>query len=166
MYLCVFLNLLVHVWVLSADETIFLTFNPADVKHPFTFRFSHEHGCQLHVPRINYDAELHQRLCNTNLFHIVASDPVAAVRAFHAHVRTLFQTLLRCAVHPAALAPDGIASDTLPGVFGPVASYYGAVEPQLRGSLHIHMILYIYGFESPQALMQRFENNWQHIRVS
>ena len=151
---------------LLLSQAIFLTFNPADVKHPFTLRFSNQHGCTASFPSVHFDAALHGALCDVNLFHLVAEDPVAAVRAFHTHVSTLFSTLLRCSSRPQDLAVDGIASDTIPGIFGPLAAIYGCIEPQLRGSLHIHMLLYIYGFSSPQQFVERFESKWSEIRAA
>ena len=55
------------------------------------------------------------------------------------------------------LAVDNLASTSSSGIFGPIAAFFGAVEPQLRGSLHVHMLLYIYGFNSPQSLLERFK---------
>ncbi|THU82120.1 hypothetical protein K435DRAFT_611834, partial [Dendrothele bispora CBS 962.96] len=44
------------------------------------------------------------------------------------------------------------------GVFGEVSVYYGVVEAQGRGSLHIHLIIWINGGLSPIEIKQRCES--------
>ena len=56
----------------------------------------------------------------TLLHGIVAQDPLAAMRCFHYTVRLVIETLFNCA-QPGSPHPDGIASNTLPGVFGHIA---------------------------------------------
>ena len=59
-----------------------------------------------------------------------------------------------------------------PGIVSHVGGYFGPVEPQMRGSLHIHLLLHVIGFTSPQELLRRFrgaraslENNlWAWVR--
>ena len=100
--------------------------------------------------------DLASTLRSCELARVVAEDPVAATRAFYAHVRHFATDLLCCATDASQLAADGLASTWSAGIFGPLAAFFGSVEPQLRGSLHIHMLLYIYGFNSPQSLLDRF----------
>ena len=100
---------------------------------------------------LNPDLAATLRSCE--LARVVAEDPV---RAFYAHVRHFATDLLCCTTDASQLAADGLASTCSAGIFGPLAAFFGSVEPQLRGSLHIHMLLYIYGFNSPQSLLDRF----------
>ena len=51
------------------------------------------------------------------LHEIVAQDPLAAMRCFHYTVRLVIETLFNCA-QPGAPHPDGVAANTLPGIFG------------------------------------------------
>ena len=148
-------------------QVIFCTLNPADILHPFTLYFhttadsSPEH---LALPALSH--ALHERLRSESLSRIVAEDPLAATRAFYQHVRAFAGTLLSCVSDASALPLDNLASLGQHGIFGPIAAFFGAVEPQLRGSLHIHMVLYIYGFNNPQSLVQRFSETWPSLEKS
>ena len=111
------------------------------------------------------DLHLEELLRTTNLSSIVAKDPVAAVKAFDLHIRFFFEHLLGCTIDPAKLNSDGVAATGNTGVLGDVFAAYGAVEPQMRGSLHIHMLIHMLGFTSPQKLVEAFQCNWQSIQV-
>ena len=66
--------------------------------------------------------------------------------------------LFCCASSAASLYVDGLASHMNHGVLGPVAKLFGAVEAQMRGSLHIHFLIYILGCDSPQLLARFAEH--------
>ena len=80
------------------------------------------------------------------------------------HVRHFFEHLLGCSVEPARLQPDGIAPNAAGGVLGDIYATYGAVEPQMRGSLHIHMLIHVLGFVSPHLLVQQFHSRWAELQ--
>lgn len=44
------------------------------------------------------------------------------------------------------------------GVLGPIKSYYGTVENQGRGSLHLHMLLWLNHSYSPSDLREKIKN--------
>ena len=88
----------------------------------------------------------------TLLHGIFAQDPLAAMRCFHYTVRLVIDTLFNSA-QPGSPHPAGIASNTLPGVFGHIAGYLGVVEPQMRKALHIHMLIQLHGFANPVDLL-------------
>ena len=150
--------------VRSGFPLAFFTLNPADVKHPFTLRFSVD---GLDFQDVGFpcdDDALFDALRSENLARRVAEDPVAAVKAFDLHVRLFFEELLGCTIDPSDLAVDGIASKGDGGILGDLFAAFGAVEPQLRGSLHIHMLLHMCGFITPQDLLRRFHNRWAELR--
>ena len=138
--------------------TLFVTLNPADVLHPFTWRCSllAEHQT---LPLENLDSHLAAVLKSTNLWHVVAQDPTAAVEAFHLHINTFLRQLLDISPDSHDLPSDGTASLHGQGLFGPIQAAFGAIEPQQRGSLHIHWVIFLAGFQSPQALLHRFCEN-------
>ncbi|KZV66483.1 hypothetical protein PENSPDRAFT_701175, partial [Peniophora sp. CONT] len=45
--------------------------------------------------------------------------------------------------------------DSRPGLFGRCKAYYGTVEAQGRGTLHLHMVLWLEGNPNPQRLRDR-----------
>lgn len=134
---------------------VFLTLNPADVLHPYTWKFAL--STDLHVlDPARLDSSLRLALQDVNLWRIVAQDPAAAVQAFHLHVRLFLEILLDVNASATHLEPDGIASSTVRGILTPLSGAFGSIEPQQRGSLHIHFLLFCYGFHSPQTLLRRF----------
>ena len=136
---------------------VFLTMNPADTKHSLTLIYSVD-GKKIHkhsFPLGGSDTErAHALASGPNLAEVVATDPRAAVRAFHKIIALVFEFILGAplsnnrdlkdrAKQIGVLFghPDGIASTGAGGLFGDVRAYYGAIEAQLRRSLHIHLLL-------------------------
>eukprot|EP00435_Cladocopium_sp_Y103_P038944 s2393_g10.t1 len=143
---------------------LFVTLNPADVLHPFTWRHALSTSTEP-LPELSLDEHLLQALQSAHLWKLVAQDPTAAVEAFHTHVNAFLQTLLDVPSSSQHLPADGIASRHGNGIFGPLSAIFGSIEPQQRGSLHIHFLLFCYGFHSPQSLIQQFSANLQHLEA-
>ncbi|CAN0489145.1 unnamed protein product, partial [Laminaria digitata] len=72
---------------------------------------------------------------------IVANDPVAAATFFQETLQAVFDCLLRVG------AKDGDG-----GVLGKVKSYIGMTEEQFRLTLHAHLLVWVYGYSSPEHL--------------
>lgn len=109
--------------------SLFVTFNPADVLHPFTWR----RGLTTPptpLPQVQLDQHLLCALRDANLWRMVALDPTAAVEAFHLHVNTFLSTLLKVVPSAQQLPTDGIASIDGQGIFGPLSAAFGVIEPQ------------------------------------
>ena len=138
--------------------SIFFTLNPADTRHPFTLYYS---SCpeQPWQP-CSTEHDLTEALAQVNLLQRVAADPVAVARAFHERVQLFLQELLGCITPGGAAWGDGVASGMGSGLLGPVAAYYGVTEPQLRGSLHLHMLIHLYAFSTPAAFLARLQSVW------
>ena len=143
-----------HIW--QGLPTLFATLNPADTKHPFTILFSSAPDAPW-SPK-DSDAALYEAMQQVQLLHRVAVDPVAVARAFHEHVQFFFEHLLGCCPLDGPSC-DGISSADGRGVLGPVAAYFGVTEPQLRGSLHIHILIHLYSFSTPAAFCNQIEQN-------
>ena len=138
---------------------LFITLNPADTRHPFTLRFATGNSWSFPETCPDFDAALSAALQKADLALLVATDPVAVTRAFHHHIVTFLTTILGCASSAATLSSDGLASTSGGGIFGPIAAYFGVTEPQLRGSLHLHMLVHVYGFSDIDALLRTFQAN-------
>ena len=151
-----------HMWrhpFCHTAQVLFCTLNPADVLHPYTLHYSNAYGTTTTLSLPMLDTTLKETLKQFSLARIVAEDPVAATRGFYKHVRSFATDLLACTTDPQQLRADGIAATNHIGIFGPLSAFFGAVEAQLRGSLHIHMILYMYGFNNPQSFVRRFQSS-------
>ena len=144
-----------QIWV--GLPAVFVTVNPADTRHPFTLRFGSTAAWPTLSPDAGDDA-LHAALSGIQLAHLVARDPIGVARAFHQHIRSFLEDIVGVASVSDALPPDGIAATSFDGVLGAVAAVYGVVEPQMRGSLHCHMLVHLYGFNTAEALVAKFQD--------
>ncbi|CAF3838431.1 unnamed protein product, partial [Adineta steineri] len=97
---------------------IFLTLNPADIHSPVALYFA---GVKLDLD--NVQAE--QLMDAYKRAEIIASHPVATAKFFHILISNILETMI------------------LGGVVGPVKAYFGTVESQGRGSLHLHLLIWL-----------------------
>jgi len=72
----------------------------------------------------------------------VASDPFASVRFFHVVIKIIIEELF-------GIKKRGNHIERKDGILGTVQCYIGTVEAQGRGSLHLHMLLWLK--EAPPA---------------
>ena len=122
--------------------TFFITINPADLHNPL---FLHYAG-----HKINLDNPFEANwLKKSQRADLVAADPVAAAKFFHKIVCVWLEHLL------------GVRSTGRHdrGILGRLSGYYGTVETQLRGSLHLHLLAWFVGSKSPQEVGQLLAAN-------
>ena len=94
-------------------------------------------------------------------FHILAAqDPRAAARAVHHTFRATMELLFNCCTpmtckpRARALFADGHPCRCEPGLVGYVLGYFGVVEPQMRFTEHMHMLIQVLGFSHPRDFFQ------------
>ncbi len=80
----------------------------------------------------------------------VAADPYGAAKFFHFTVKAILETLLQVTV-----SNHHVYSK--PGIFGEVSAYYGTVEAQGRGTLHLHMLIWLKNTPSSEELEEMFK---------
>jgi hypothetical protein len=107
----------------------FMTVNPADLHHPLLLLLAGQ--------RLDLDTDAPDLPPLVERARVVASDPVAAARFFDTFVKAVLSSL----VH----------------VLGPVRAHFGTVEAQGRGSLHLHLLVWIDGYTSPTAIAARLK---------
>lgn len=113
--------------------SIFMTVNPADIHSRVALYFS---GVDLDLDKI-----LPSKIPSTyERAQIIAAHPVATARFFN----VLITSILKCLVEK--------------GVLGPIKAYFGTVENQGRGSLHLHMLLWIDHDLTPVQLKELVQN--------
>ena len=76
----------------------------------------------------------------------IADDPYAAAKFFQFMITTILETLFQVTVTPAQVK-SGM------GVFGRVAAYFGTVESQGRGTLHLHLLVWLKHVPPPDEIM-------------
>jgi hypothetical protein len=109
----------------------FITFSPADNKHPICLYFADKD--EEFKPEI---------MLPDDAYRLVAQNPVAAARFFHFMCNTFIEHVL------------GVGKKR-PGLFGKTSAYYGTVEQQGRLTLHMHLLLWIQQSLSPQEVRDR-----------
>ena len=88
----------------------------------------------------------------------VACDPYAAAKYFHFLICVVLETL--CGIKASSTSIEAEE-----GVFGRVSGYFGMVESQGRGSLHLHFFLYLSGVPSSTELEEalKTEDFWSRL---
>ena len=103
--------------VFKGAPSWFITFSPADSKHPICLYYADK---DIHFT--------HKLRSVTERDMLVLSNPVAAARFFDYMVKMVIKHVL------------GVG-ETHPGLYGETSAYYGTVEQQGRLTLHMHMML-------------------------
>ncbi|CAF1498697.1 unnamed protein product [Adineta steineri] len=112
---------------------IFLTLNPADIHSPVALYFA---GVKLDLD--NVQAE--QLMDAYKRAEIIASHPVATAKFFHILISNILDTMI------------------LGGVVGPVKAYFGTVESQGRGSLHLHLLIWLNHVLKPADMKNKIQD--------
>jgi hypothetical protein len=113
-----------------------LTINPADLKCPLVLYLA---GIELSLDDFSQEAHRIRRLAAT-------MNPVAVAQFFHAICTGIFNALFRA----------GTGQD---GILGNVSNYFGVVETNGRGMLHLHCLIWLEGNIGFQNLRQRLQED-------
>ncbi|CAF3385678.1 unnamed protein product, partial [Rotaria socialis] len=113
--------------------SIFLTLNPADIHSPVALYFA---GVKLDLDNI----QIEQLMTTYKRAEIIASHPVATAKFFHLLITNILDTMI------------------VGGVLGPVKAYFGTVENQGRGSLHLHLLIWLDHDFKPSDLKEKIQN--------
>ena len=109
----------------------FITFAPADNKHPICLYYADT--------KETYSPELRS---SNECYRLIVKNPVAGARFFHVMVQMFIKHVL------------GVDGDH-PGLYGNTSAYYGTVEQQGRLTLHLHLLLWIAGCLTPQEIRDK-----------
>jgi len=120
--------------------SIWLTINPNDLQDPIAQVFA---GEDIDMDAFNNLAgpDADQRARN------IAADPYAAAKFF----KFLIDLLIR-EVFGVNATPNRVHSRE--GIFGFVSAYFGVVEAQGRGTLHLHILIWLRGAPGPIQLRE------------
>lgn len=111
--------------------TLWVTINPMDYEDPIAQIFA---GENIDMDTFMDVMELNARQRARNM----ANDPFASASFFHFIIETALETLFAVPVHSVKSRLESRM-----GIFGYVNGYFGVVEAQGRGSLHVHMLLWL-----------------------
>ncbi|CAF1598300.1 unnamed protein product [Adineta ricciae] len=124
----------IHALIFNQDlASIFMTINPSDIHSRIALYFA---GVNLDLDKIVPEVlpSTYERA------QIVAAHPVATARYFN----VLITSILKCLVEQ--------------GVLGPIKAYFGTVENQGRGSLHLHILMWLDHDLTPAQLKESVKN--------
>jgi hypothetical protein len=110
----------------------FITFSPADNKHPICLYYADT--------KTTFQPELKRD--SAERYRLIANNPVASARFFHFMCQIFIKHVL------------GVDEEH-DGFFGDTSAYYGTVEQQGRLTLHLHLLLWIRGCLSPQEIRNK-----------
>lgn len=113
--------------------SIFLTLNPADIHSPIALYFA---GVKLDLDNI----QIEQLMDTYQRAKIIASQPVATAKFFHILITSILETMI-----------EG-------GVLGPIKAHFGTVESQGRGSLHLHLLIWLDHDMKPIDMKEKIQN--------
>jgi hypothetical protein len=113
--------------------SIFLTLNPADIHSPAALYFA---GVKLDLDNIQNE----QIMDTYKRAEIIASHPVATAKFFHLLITNILDTMI------------------VGGVLGPIKAYFGTVESQGRGSLHLHLLIWLDHDMTPANMKAKIED--------
>lgn len=121
-----------EIWSTSAilgPPSLWVTINPSDLHDPIAQVFA---GEEIDMDRFVAHSGPNKDLRAKN----IADDPYAAAKFFHFMITTILETLLGMKVTPAQVKSSM-------GVFGHITAYFGVVESQGRGTLHLHLLIWL-----------------------
>jgi hypothetical protein len=130
-----------QIWSTSVylnPATLWITINPDDLHDPIAQIFA---GEEIDMDRFERTAgpDKSKRAVN------IARDPYAAAQFFNFLITLLLEKLLGIRVTPSRVHSTG-------GVLGTIEAYFGTVECQGRGTLHLHMLVWLKDAPSPDQL--------------
>eukprot|EP00973_Karenia_brevis_P078086 10845900-Karenia_brevis.AAC.1 len=167
-------SLAMRVW--NGCSVVFFTLNPHDIWNPLLVVFSNGEAWQRKRVSLNWEDDEMKRFydeakaSHAAIFHeLAAQDPGAAAEAVHQTFRLTLNCLFNCClpanVQTKALYPDGHPCRCEPGMIGYVLGYLGMVEPQMRFTEHMHMLMQVLGFRHPEDFFQgrRFVDTFRRV---
>lgn len=136
---------------------IWLTLNPSDTHDPIAQVFA---GKEIDMDN-SIRLEGLTPAQNTDRARTVASDPLAATEFFFYIVNAVLEELFGIQV---GRGPQGVIRRRR-GILGTVQGYFGTVEAQGRGALHVHMLLWIRGSPPAAEMKELFKSDEFRTRL-
>lgn len=152
------MNLRSHIWgmtVMSGPPSLWITINPTDTHDPVAQVFA---GQDINLDEFDDTAgpDTHSRAC------IIAGDPYAASKFFHFTVQVILEELFGIQGH----RDHTSHIKRQEGIYGTVQGYIGTVEAQGRGTLHLHILLWLLGSPTAAHMKELLSSDSFRARVT
>ncbi|PSS32096.1 hypothetical protein PHLCEN_2v2137 [Hermanssonia centrifuga] len=89
----------------------------------------------------------------------VAADPYGAAKFFHFAITAILETLVQMKVSKYQVRSK-------PGIFGEASAYFGTVESQGRGTLHLHILIWLKNTPTGDELDDLFKNEQFRLKMA
>ena len=115
--------------IMKNPPSLWITINPTDLHDPIAQVFAGE-KIDLDNFMNHLGPDIDQRARN------IAQDPYAAAKFFHFMIHAILETLFGVRI-------TNFQVRNRKGIFGKISAYFGTVESQGRGTLHLHILLWL-----------------------
>ncbi|KIK91578.1 hypothetical protein PAXRUDRAFT_149188 [Paxillus rubicundulus Ve08.2h10] len=146
-----------YIWgmtIRKSPPSLWITINPTDTHNPIAQVFT---GADIDLDRFDKTAGPDSSTRSLR----IAKDPYAAAKFFHFTINVLLDTIF------------GICSERSTsvlrckcGVFGIVEGYIGTVEAQGRGTLHLHMMVWLRGAPTAERMKELLSTDCFRKRIA
>ena len=117
--------------IIMGPPSLWITINPSDLHDPIAQIFAGENiNLDNLLDTVGPDAEHRARN--------IAADPYASAKFFHFLIHTILEKLFGVKVTNYQVKSDM-------GILGRISAYFGTVESQGRGTLHLHLLVWLKG---------------------
>jgi len=126
--------------IFHGSANLYITISPDDTSHPLSYKFCLEDPNSFSFSSKELDDKQFRALQTS-------TNPVGISLFFTSLINIILNNLF------------GWKNDGRQGIFGAIAGYYGMVETQMRGTLHIHLLLWLQGSPCPLDLYEELKKN-------
>ena len=112
---------------------LWITINPSDTQDPIAQVMA---GIEIDLDKFNSMVGPSSKEHNST----IVKDPYASARFFHLVIQVILEELFGLTA-----AKGGKKIQRKPGIVGELKAYIGSIEAQGRGSLHLHIIMWLAG---------------------
>jgi hypothetical protein len=128
--------------IFHGNANLYVTLSPDDTKHPLAYKL-----CMDDPNNFAFSS----KELNDDQFRALqtSKNPIGISQFFYNLITIIIDHLF------------GWKNHERDGIFGKIKAYYGMVETQARGTLHVHLLLWIHGSPSPIDLYNELQKNEQ-----
>jgi hypothetical protein len=132
---------------------LWITINPSDLHDPIAQIFAGEKiDLDNFVKTSGPDSDT--RAQN------IAKDPYAGAKFFHFMIRTIFETLFKVEVNSSFRFKSEM------GILGRISAFFGTVESQGRGTLHLHLLLWMWNAPTGDEMKEMLKDQAFRDRIT
>lgn len=130
--------------VMKSPPSLWITLNPADLHDPIAQVLAGEDiDMDAFIEAVGPDKDRRARN--------IARDPYAAAKFYDFVVKTLFKTLFKIDASGSSVKSDR-------SIFGTISAYFGVTEAQGRGTLHLHLVVWLEGAPTMEEMKKHLQD--------